>query len=136
MVGAETLLAAGAQLSVPQDPPQQELVGSQQKRLRNSRCKKPSRLQASQLGSQLVLHESQVEQELQAMLLKQRWCTLLSRQLSWQQLSLQQGLGQAGWQGCSQTVTGTLRQTLTQTVSGTQTAIFLQTVQGTVSHTV
>src|SRR5947209_16543564 len=108
---AGALAAVGAQ----PDSPQQELVGSQAKRLRNNRCKRPSRP-----------HASQLEPQLQVMLLKQRWCNLLRQHFSWPQLSLQlvqafpqAGAGHAGWQGCTQT--GTLRHTLTHTVSGTQT---------------
>jgi hypothetical protein len=133
-VGVVVEAAAGAQAS-----PQQELVGSQQKRLRNSRCRRPSLLHVSQGDEQVVLQValqgvSQVEQ-LQVMLLKQRWCNRLSLHFSSLQ-GLHALLGQAGLQGCSHTVTGTLRHTLTWTSSGTHTLTFLQTVHGTVSHTV
>jgi len=116
--GAVTGVAEAPQLPSAQPPPQHELVGSQQKRLRNNRCRKLS-----------CLPESQLEPQLQDMLLKARWWTGLTEHLSWQGSHVVQG--QAGSQA-----TGTLRQTLTQTSSQTQTGTFLQTVQGTLSHTV
>ena len=75
MVPAGTA-AEGAQLSpqepLPHESPQHELVGSQQKRLRNSRCNRPSRLQVSQPDVQVEQLVSQVEQVLQVMLRNER----------------------------------------------------------------